>query len=113
LIPASRTLREITLVTEREAAKYHYESIVQSIPETVRRQWMTQLFKLKGIESRSCLQWLREPPRRRSPKTLNQEFQKLEFLKQLGVQRYEIEIPFEKQRIYAQRMRMQRPARFK
>lgn len=114
LIPAESTLRDLAVAAHEQSDQAHFESIIHLIPAEVREHWMAEVFKRRDDTNQPVLQWLQEPPRKRSPSTLSRQHEKLAYLKALGVDKYDVAaIAIEKQRMYAQRLRGQRPARFK
>jgi hypothetical protein len=114
LVPAKRRLQDICRSAQEDAARRVFSIIEEQIPLSVRQVWMRSLFASDEIATETHMQWLQEPPKRRSRKGLVEVVQKVKYLESLGVHRYELgDIRLELQRAYASRMRRRRPSRFR
>nr|WP_232440939.1 hypothetical protein [Burkholderia ubonensis] len=65
-----------------------------------------------GTSGMTVLEWLKTPPARHSPSTITETLLKVRFLKSLGAHTWNLDaVPIEKQRAYAQRIQVRRPAK--
>ena len=111
-IPAEWTLLRIA----RRAFEHHEKrsavAIDAAIPKQIRDKWMASLFAQHGPHE-TVLDWLKRPPGKLSPATIDRALEKVEFLQALGVDRYDVPgISHEQQRVFAARVRGRRPVRF-
>jgi TnpA family transposase len=77
-------------------------------------RWEAQLLKPRPSSSQSTLEWLQQPPRRKSINALRERQERIAFLKGLGVDKLDLEaVPIEKIRTYAAQMHNMRPTKFR
>lgn len=81
------------------------------MPESVSSEWLDGLYQGHPRYQIQLINWLKTPPAKRSETHLTELFHKIEALKDLGVHRYNLPFPLEKQRYYASRMRRRFPQR--
>lgn len=113
LIPAERRLQDICRRAQQEAEDALLVVIDSLIPAEKRQQWIRVLSKPRDPEELSCMEWLQQPPKRRSRIGLSEVVEKIDYLKSLGVADFElVGIRLERQQAYASRMRRRRPSRF-
>jgi len=113
LIPAERRLQDTCRRAQREAEHALLSTIDSLIPETKRQQWMSALGKPRASEGISCMEWLQQPPKRRSQRGLSEVVEKIGYLTSLGAADFAlVGIRLERQQAYASRMRRRRPSRF-
>lgn len=114
LIPGERRLLDVcrrALQDAEEDLLLHINSLV-SVRK--RQQWMRMLAKPRKESVTSHMEWLQQPPKRRSGKGLAEVVEKIEFLESLGVTRFALDrVRLDRQQSYASRMRKKRPARFR
>jgi hypothetical protein len=102
-IPASKRVDSSSSVKHVEEA--HAE---------LRDSWVTQLLREVDPGPMSVLEWIRRPPKRRSPSTLITEVAELHRIRSLWRPRSErLDIPTPRLRAHAQRMMRRRPARLR
>ena len=111
--PGDRPIRDIARRAYAESEQSIVHRIHATIPSDVRESWIAALLQ-RCEDGRTHLEWLQLPPRRRSKISLRGQLEKLDFLKALNIQDYELAgLPLEKQKHYAHRVRSQRPARYR
>lgn len=76
LIPAESTLREVAFPAYKQSDEFHFDVICVAVPEQARARWIEAVFTRKDGESRTIVEWLQDPPRKRSPATLTRQFKK-------------------------------------
>ena len=111
--PGDRPVRDIARRAYTESEEGIVNRIHAVIPGAVRENWIAALIQRRE-DGRTNLEWLQLPPRRRSKISLRGQLEKLDYLKGLRIQDYELAgLPIEKQKRYAHRIRSQRPARYR
>lgn len=112
LIPSRRRLLDLARRALVDVETDLHASVVEAIPETVRARWLNELAKEPSRGARATVEWLHLGPKRGPRKGLDEQFSKLDYLKQIGVPDFPIEeIAIEKQRFYARRLLNRRPSR--
>lgn len=101
LIPADRTLRDLArsafAKVDQEAARV----IRKEVPIVQQQACRKALFARRDAYA-TALEWLKTPPRRHSPSTLEETAKKVAFLKELRADTWKLnEIPLVRQRAYA------------
>ncbi len=76
-----------------------------------RDAWLPALLRESHLGSMTVLEWIRRPPRKRSTKTLREEFHKLQTILRIGPPLLNLSIPAGRLRAYAHRMLRRRPAK--
>jgi hypothetical protein len=88
--------------------------IREQLPPHEQRRWESQLLRLREGSSQTTLEWLQQPPRRKSINALRERQERIAFLKGLGVDKLDLDVvPIEKIRAYAAQMHGMRPAKFR
>ena len=67
LVPAERRLREICRRAEDDARQSAFSIIKKCIPKRVRARWSEALYEEYALLGVTRMEWLQEPPARRSP----------------------------------------------
>lgn len=105
LIPADRTLRDLARDAFAAVERAAVRTITVAIPTDQRQACNKSLFSTRDDSTTTVLEWLKTPPRRHSPSTLNETLTKIDFLKALHVHEWDLlAIPLARQRAYAQAM---------
>ncbi|MFC4253110.1 Tn3 family transposase [Sinimarinibacterium flocculans] len=113
LIPSHSTLRDICVRASNDTEQEIYVAICKEVPEERRQSWIDAVFSHRK-NGKTHLQWLQQAPRRRSQKNLKVMFEKVEYLKELGVAELKLEsIPIERLRDFALSMQHRSPSQFK
>lgn len=110
LMPTQRTLRSLGSDALAHADEALRAEVVKSMPVPVRRAWLKALTSAPPSGSPSRAAWLHRGPKKGARKGFGEQFEKLAFLRDLGVHQYPLGIPTEKQRHYATALRRRRPA---
>tara|TARA_R110002073_G_scaffold146502_1_gene299032 strand:+ start:10259 stop:13153 length:2895 start_codon:yes stop_codon:yes gene_type:complete len=114
LIPAERRLQDLCRRAQGESEQELRSRINALVPEIARNRLLSELSRTREGEGISFLEWLQQPPKRRSPNGLKEVSQKITYLQSLGIADFRLpDIRLELQQAYASRMRKRRPARFK
>ncbi len=114
LIPADRTLRDAARdafsVVERESIA----AIQAAIPRDQLKACRDAVFAKREGPGNTVLEWLKTSPKRHSPSSLNETLKKIRFLRQLGVDTWDLRgITIARQRAYAQSVVNRPPAESK
>jgi TnpA family transposase len=103
LIPADRALRDLARDAFAGIERAAVRTITAVVPVDQRQACRKALFATRGDAGMTVLEWLKTPPRRHSPSTLNETLAKIDFLKMLHVHEWDLlAIPLARQRAYAQ-----------
>jgi len=106
-----RALATRAMASSEEALLNHIHAQVHP---TAIGHWMSKVMALRPETGRSTLEWLQQPPRRKSINAIRYRTERVEFLKDLGVHKLDLElIPLEKIKTYAAEARNMRPAKLK
>lgn len=109
LIPSEQILRKVARRSLRGVEEDLARIIKKIVPAKVRTDWLNAVFA-KHEGNQSILAWLQEPPGQRSMKTLKTAIAKVNFLKQLSVDEFDLtEISLPKQSEIANRARNRQP----
>ena len=85
-----------------------------ALGDKILQQWTSAVIKAREDTGRSVLEWLGQPPRRKSINAIREQTERIEFLKGLGVHKLDLEsVALEKIKSYAADLKNIRPARFK
>ena len=85
-----------------------------ALGDKILQQWTSAVIKAREDTGRSVLEWLGQPPRRKSINAIREQTERIEFLKGLGVHNLDLEsVALEKIKSYAADLKNIRPARFK
>lgn len=103
VIPGDRLLRDIAREAFVHVEKEAIRVIKKAIPATDREKCRKGVFEIRPKQSVTTLEWLKTPPRRHSPSTIDETLSKIAALKEFGADQWNIDsIPFARQRAYAQ-----------
>ena len=112
LIPGERTLTDLVRTAIPQAEQELLAAIEQTIPAAQRTRWLAALGS-KHSKKRSILEWLQGNPGKPSRQTLAVQLAFVDYLKDLAVHQYPLEmLRLEHQKQLAQRIRRRRPARW-
>jgi TnpA family transposase len=114
LIPRERVLRDLArrAVAKTEAALY--EAVIAVVPAEVRERWERALYAASPQPELRVFEWLARVVPRRSTQALSEELARLDYLRALGVDRYDIGLlSGERLRHYAQAVKLRRPSRLR
>jgi len=99
-------------MTESEGALYRL--IREQLPASEFSRWEAQVLASRPGTGRSTLEWLQQPPRRRSIHALRERMERIEFLKTLGVATLDLgAVAIEKLRAHASQLRAIRPVKYR
>lgn len=111
---ADRVIRDYARTAMAESEDGLFRLIREQVPETVFRQLEAAVLKNYGDTGRSTLEWLQQPPRRRSAPALRERLDQVEFLKGLRLHELNLDgIPIEKIRVYAADLYNMRPYKYR
>jgi TnpA family transposase len=113
VIPRKRTIKELSARILVEVEHALYLEAIDAVPESVSSEWLDALYQEHPRYQIQLIDWLKTPPAKRSETHLAELFHKIEALKELGVHRYNLPFPLERQRYYATRMRRRFPRRLR
>ncbi|MHB8714488.1 MAG: DUF4158 domain-containing protein, partial [Sulfuricaulis sp.] len=114
LLPGDRPLRDLARRALAHTEHGIHKMMCARIPETQRQRWFNEMFKRRDREGISVLEWLMTPPGKRSKRELSARFERIDYLKSLGIDKIALDdVPYEKLKSLAQAMRMRRPSRFR
>ena len=113
VIPRKRTIKELSARILVEVEHALYLEAIDAVPESVTSGWLDALYQEHPRYQIQLIDWLKTPPAKRSETHLTELFHKIEALKELGVHRYNLPFPLERQRYYASRMRRRFPRRLR
>ena len=112
LIPGERTLNDLVRTAIPQAEQELLSTIEKAIPATQRSLWLAALGSMRS-KKRSVLEWLQGDPGKPSRQTLAEQLAYVDYLKELAVHQYPLEmLRLEHQKQFAQRIRRRRPARW-
>ncbi len=113
LIPGHRAVRDICVRASGDTEENIYVAICKSTTEEQRKVWMETLLA-PYKQARSTLEWLQRPPKRRSPKHVSALFEKIDFLKKLGIADFDLPgVSPQRLQDYARTMRNRSATSFK
>lgn len=112
LIRAERTMVERSRRIFLDCESGLYEEICKSVPEEQRDAWKAAVLSIRPGGQRTMLEWLQSAPKKKSPSTQKEQFEKVEFLKGLGVDKIELSwIPSERLKYFFRQLRRRKPSR--
>jgi TnpA family transposase len=113
LVPATSTLRDICVRAASDTEASIYEAVCKAVSSEKRIAWETALFEDRKYGG-THLDWLQRAPQRKSQKSLRDLFKKIQYLTSLGVADVDLSgVSMERLRIYARRLQVKRPSRFR
>jgi len=102
-IPGDRVLRDLAREAFIHVEKEAVRIIKKAIPTADRERCRKGVFESRPKQEITTLEWLKTPPRRHSPSTIEETLSKISVLKEFGADAWRIDaIPFARQRAYAQ-----------
>jgi hypothetical protein len=104
-----RQVRRAVLELERTDVK----RVEEVVPAELRDSWVRRLLREVNPGAMTVLEWIRRPPKKRSPATLSDEAAKLQRVRELWPPAERLDISAARLRGYAQRMLRRRPARLR
>ncbi|WP_367395129.1 Tn3 family transposase [Cupriavidus sp. Agwp_2] len=112
LIPSTRALLSLARSVWAGIERDLLVTIEAVVPLAQRAAAEAAVFAQHATSGTTVLEWLKTPPARHSPSTINETLAKIRFLKGLGAHTWVFDvIPIEKQRAYGQRIQARRPAK--
>ncbi len=112
LIPGDRTLNDLVRNAIQQAEHDLLAAVEEVVPEPVRQEWLVALGSTRS-KDRTVLEWLQGEPGKPSQATLRRQLSYIEYLKELAVHDYPLDmLRLEHQKQLAQRIRRRRPARW-
>jgi len=112
LMRAERALLDKCRRAFQNSEESLYKEICAAIPAATRAQWFQQVMEQHEDKTRTILEWLQEPPRKRTRKTMDDHFTKIDFLREMGVDKVSLgSITVERQRYYARELQHRKPSR--
>ena len=112
LLPAESTLHDICVRASKDTEASILDGFCKSFDETKREKLIAALFS-KRPNNRTVIEWLRQPPKRRRKKTLDDLFDKIAYIKALGIDDVSYsKASMERLRSYARELRHRSPSRF-
>ena len=112
LMRAERALLDKCRRAFKDSEESLYKEICAAIPAATRTQWFKQVMELHEDKTRTVLEWLQEPPRKRTRKTMDDHFAKIDYLREMGVDKVSLgSITVERQRQYARQLQHRKPSR--
>lgn len=76
--------------------------------------WLSKVMAVRRDTGRSMLEWLEQPPRRKSINAIRHRTERVEFLKELGVHKLNLDLlPAEKLKVYAAEGKNMRPVKLR
>jgi hypothetical protein len=89
------------------------ERVDEVVRPELRASWVSHLLREVTPGPMSVLEWIRRPPKKRSPATFSEEAAKLHRVRELWPETERLNIPPARPRGYAQRMLRRRPPRLR
>ena len=112
VMPAERALAERCGKIYAACEVGLYEAISAAVPAEQRKAWLAKLLELKGGARITYLEWLQSPLKKRGPSTVNDQFKRIEFLKELGVDKVDLSmVPYDRQLDYSRKLQARRPSK--
>lgn len=109
LLPSRRKLDRLVRRMWRDADREALREIQEVVPENIRAQWYAAVLNRRS-SGETYLEWLQTPPGKRNESTLKAMLEKLDWLKALKVDQYDLSsIRLVRQRHHARKIRWQEP----
>ena len=114
LAATDRTLRDIARRAMAESEEGLLRLIQDQMPPTEFRRVEAAVLRLHANTGRTVLEWLQQPPRRKSTKAIRERIDRIDFLKGLGIHKVNLDgVAIEKIRSYASELKGIRPTKYK
>lgn len=111
---ADRVIRDFARRALSESEEGLFRLIAEQLPPSGFRRIEAEILRLHENTSWSNLEWLSQPPRRKSVNALRERIDRIEFLKGIGIHKLDLSgIAIEKLRSHAQQMHGIRPAKYR
>lgn len=111
---ADRAIRDVARRAMADAEDVLFRVIEDQLPRAAFRRIEAAVLRLHGNTDRSKLEWLQQPPRKKSINALRERIDRIEFLKSLGIHELNLDgIALEKIRSYASQLHDIRPTKYK
>lgn len=102
LIPGDRVLRDVAREAFAHVEQQAIRIVKKAVPAAQRETCRKVVFKTRSDQGVTVLEWLKTPPRRHSPSTLDETLKKISFLKECGADKWDFDaIPLATQQAYA------------
>lgn len=112
VMPAERSLVERCAKIYASCEAGLHEAVSSAVPADLRKAWLAKLLESKGESRTSYLEWLQSPLKKRSPSTMSDQFKRIDFLKELGVDKVDLSmIPYDRQLDYSRKLQARRPSK--
>lgn len=114
LILADRNIRDVARRAMSESEEGLFRLIRDQIPATELRRLETAVLRLHANTGRTVLEWIQQPPRRKSINALSERIERIDFLKGLGIHQLNLDsVAIEKIRSYAGQLQGIRPVKYR
>src|ERR1700722_9988553 len=113
LISRSREIEHQVRCAVLAIERADVKRVEEVVPAELRGSWIRRLLREVDSGAMSVLEWIRRPPKKRSPSTLSDEAAKFQRVRDLWPPAARLDIPAGGLRGYAQRMLRRRPARLR
>ena len=92
IVKRDREIRALAVRALRQHEGEILAAIKSAVDKHVREGWIKQLLKASPDRERTVMEWLQQPPRRRSSRALDSELAKVEHLRSLGADQLALSI---------------------
>lgn len=113
LIPRARDIERRVRRAVLAVEQADVQRLEQAIAAERRVTWLPRLLREVNSGPTTVLEWLRRPPKKRAPKTLRDEVEKLNTVRAMWPESVQLGIPAGRLRTYAQRMFRRKPAKLR
>ena len=111
---ADRTIRDYARRAMADSEEGLFHLIREQLPAKELARWEAALLKPRLNTGRSTLEWLQQPPRRKSINALRERMERIDFLKGIGVHELNLDsVAIEKVRSYATQLHNIRPVKYR
>ena len=111
---ADRTIRDIARRAMAESEEGLFRLLREQLPLAKFKRIEAAVLRPHAGTSRTVLEWLQQPPRKKSINALRERIERIEFLKRLGIHELDLEsIAIEKIRAYASQLQGIRPVKYR
>lgn len=111
---ADRTIRDVARRAMSESEEGLFRLIQDQLPPTKFRRLETAVLRTHASTGRTVLEWLQQPPRKKSINALRERIERIDFLKSLGIHELNLDsIAIEKIRSYASQLQGIRPVKYR
>lgn len=111
VMPAERALVERCSRIHANCEEGLFEALKREVSVEQRKDWLNKLLERRGEGRMTYLEWLQAPLKKRSKATMDEQFEKIEFLKSIGVDNADLSmLPYERQLSYYRKMQNRKPS---